>query len=113
MPKTARLLKGAQFERVFASRRSRNSELFRIHYAPSDRARLGMTVSRRVSRSAVVRNRIRRQIRESFRCLRDSLASHDFVVVAKPAAARADTRSLRDALDQLWHHWQPSGQQQP
>ncbi len=102
LPKAARLLKGAQFERVFASRRSRGNALFRIHHAPSDQARLGMTVSRRVSKSAVGRNRIRRQIRESFRCHRDQLPGQDFVVVARSAAALADTRTIRVTLDQLW-----------
>jgi ribonuclease P protein component len=102
LPRTARLLDGAQFKTVFAHRRSCGNELFRVHYVPSDQARLGMAVSRRVSRRAVVRNRIRRQIRESFRLWRDRLPPMDYVVVARSAASRADRHALREKIEQLW-----------
>jgi ribonuclease P protein component len=53
----------------------------------SDRSRLGVTVSRRVG-NAVVRNRVKRRIREWFR--RDGgalVAGRDVVVIARAAAA--------------------------
>jgi ribonuclease P protein component len=52
-----------------------------------------------------VRNRVRRQIRESFRLARGSLKPFDFVVVARPAAATADRRFLRDTLDAIWQRF--------
>jgi len=105
LPRSARLLSKAQFSAVFASRRARQSELFRVHYADSPQPRLGMAVSRRVSTRAVVRNRVRRQIRESFRLWRDQLRALDYVVVARSAAATADRRTLRASLDQLWQRF--------
>lgn len=105
LPRTARLLSGAQFKAVFAARRSCGNEFFRVHHAPSDQARLGMAVSRRVSKRAVDRNRIRRQIRESFRLRRESLEARDYVVVARSAARQADRRVLRDKLEQLWQRF--------
>ncbi len=105
MPRSARLLCGAQFKRVFDQRRASSNDYFRIHYAPADSARLGIAVSKRVSNRAVVRNRIRRQVRESFRLRRADLAAMDFVVLAKPAAAAATTTELRDALDLLWQRF--------
>jgi ribonuclease P protein component len=104
-PRCARLLGGAQFKRVFDQRKAHANALFRIHYAPADTARLGIAVSRRVSLRAVVRNRIRRQIRESFRLHRAELAALDYVVVAKPDAADATRPELRAALDQLWQRF--------
>ncbi len=65
-------------------------------------ARLGMAVSRRVSKRAVVRNRIRRQIRESFRLQRTRLPSCDLLVIARPLAAEQSKRALRSELDALW-----------
>jgi ribonuclease P protein component len=105
LPRSARLLSKAQFARVFRTRRRYDTELFSVHHAPAERARLGMAVSRRVSSRAVVRNRVRRQIRESFRLARGSLKPFDFVVVARPAAATADRRFLRDTLDAIWQRF--------
>jgi ribonuclease P protein component len=100
--RSMRLVKGAQFKRVFDQRRVHGNQLFRIHFAPAESARLGIAVSRRVSARAVDRNRIRRQIRESFRLQRPALEAMDYVVLARPAAATASNAELRDALNQLW-----------
>lgn len=104
-PRSARLLKGAEFKAVFDQRRVIANDLFRIHYADGDEPRLGMAVSKRVSPRAVARNRIRRQIRESFRLIRPRLAPLDFVILAKPAAARTESAELRRSLNQLWQRF--------
>lgn len=105
LPRSARLLSGPDFRRVFEARRTHGNDCFRIHFAPASHARLGMAVSRRVSGKAVVRNRIRRQIRESFRLSRPALAPMDYVVLARPAAAEMDRAGLRKALEQLWQRF--------
>lgn len=106
LPRTARLTGARAFDRVFAARQVRSSRYFRIHYTVSEAAgatpRLGLTVSRRVARRAVERNRVRRQIRESFRLLRPELAGLDFVVRALPGSAAVDSASLRQSLNELW-----------
>lgn len=65
-------------------------------------ARLGIAVSRKVSKRAVVRNRIKRQIRESFRLNKNLLMGMDCVVVAKQAAALTENPALRTSLDTHW-----------
>ncbi len=104
-PRSARLLTGREFRRVFDQRKASGNALFRIHYAPAASARLGVAVSKRVSPKAVIRNRIRRQVRESFRLIRTELAPCDYIVLARPAAARATPDELRKALDQLWQRF--------
>ncbi len=51
-------------------------------------ARIGFTVSKRVSKKAVERNRIRRRLREAVRLLApgQALAGHDFVLVGRRSA---------------------------
>ena len=61
-------------------------------------ARLGMTVSKRVDKRSVGRNRIRRQVREVFRLQRATLPPGDYVFQAKPEAAKFDNPGLRHAL---------------
>lgn len=66
-------------------------------------ARVGLAVSRKVSKRAVVRNRIKRTIRESFRSRRDALPALDILVIARTAAAVAAAVDLRDDLANGWH----------
>jgi ribonuclease P protein component len=63
-----------------------------------DHARLGLAVSRKVDARAVVRNRIKRQLRGAFRHHRAQLAPGDYVVVARPGAAALPPEALRDAF---------------
>ena len=108
--KSVRLTGKNRFASVFRARHVRSNRYFLIHYAPDPaqakinwaKARLGITVSRKVHRSAVQRNRIRRQIRESFRLWRPILEYNDYVVRARPAAAQLDNAALRQALNELW-----------
>ena len=103
-PQSARLLRPADFVRLRESGRRLNAQQLSIQFLKRDvpGARLGMAVSRRVSKLAVVRNRIRRQIRESFRLHRARLPACDIVVSARPSAATQTNAQLRADLDALW-----------
>jgi ribonuclease P protein component len=74
-----------------------------LYAAPSDLGgvRLGITVRRRVGK-AVVRNRVRRRLREAMRARTARLApGHDLVLVARPPAAEASWPELNQALDSV------------
>ncbi|MBZ8133822.1 ribonuclease P protein component [Afifella sp. IM 167] len=62
----------------------------------AEASRVGFTVSKRTARSAVVRNRIRRRLKEAFRQAEHAAAGAptDHVVVARPDALRADFQGL-------------------
>lgn len=64
-------------------------------------ARVGVVVSKKVSKLAVQRNRIKRLIREQFR-RNQQLGGFDFVVIAKPMAALAKNKQLTNELNYLW-----------
>ncbi|RFB78666.1 ribonuclease P protein component [Methylovirgula sp. 4M-Z18] len=69
-------------------------------HAPDSLPRFGLTVTKKVG-NAVVRNRIRRRLREVLR-LTDLPAQkgHDYVVVAREAALHAPFAALQEALRQ-------------
>jgi ribonuclease P protein component len=65
-------------------------------------ARLGLVISRKAAGSAVARNRIKRQVRESFRHWKEQLGSLDIVVIGRAGIARQPNRDLAQALEKIW-----------
>ena len=104
-PPGARLRVSAQFQATFAEGRRLNGQYFRLHARPVAEAttsRLGITVSKRVDKLAVGRNRLKRQARECFRRVRAQLPAGDYVLLARPEAAKADNPAIRAELAQLF-----------
>ncbi len=65
------------------------------------RARLGITVSKKVG-GAVVRNRVKRWVREGYRRLSgDKPSAVDVVVIAKPSAAASSYQAIAMELRRL------------
>lgn len=64
--------------------------------------RLGLAISRKVARTAVARNRIKRVIRESFRHWQDRLDALDIVVLGRAGVAAQSGKVLDDALEKTW-----------
>ncbi|KAA9131489.1 ribonuclease P protein component [Marinihelvus fidelis] len=113
-PKSSRLVNGAQYSRVFERPRVYQDRCFRILARSSDGedARLGLAVSKKVSREAVGRNRLKRVIRESFRQRRHDLADFggiDIVVLPARRAATICNRELFESLAGLWQRLIDSG----
>ncbi len=88
-----RLRRRAEFQRVSRGRR-RSVEAFTLQAAQREErdegptgARVGLTVTRKVG-NAVVRNRIRRRLKEALRATRplEAQADHDYVLVARREA---------------------------
>jgi ribonuclease P protein component len=99
-----RLRSAAEFRRVReVAPRGLAHRLMVLYVAPNEleRTRVGITVSGRVGK-AVVRNRVRRRLREALRERWDALATGvDVVVVARPSSASATWAELCQALDVL------------
>ncbi len=89
---------------MLAQRQIYHGRYIRLHACrnPLSHPRLGLIVSKKVSKRAVERNRIKRQVRASFRLHRCRLAAVDFIVAAKPGAERATNAVLRVEIDRLW-----------
>jgi ribonuclease P protein component len=101
-----RLRTGADFQRVRAARRSWAHPLLVLYAAPNELgvSRLGVSVGKRVARQAVVRNRVRRRVREAVRLRYARLApGHDLLFIARTPGAEASWAELSGAVEQLLH----------
>ena len=88
-PKTARLRKRPEFQRLSRTGKKVHSSNFVVISKTNDKGetRLGITVSAKVG-NAVVRNRIKRLVREFFRRRRHELAPGlDILVIARKSAS--------------------------
>ena len=103
-PRTSRLLTPRDFAALRTGSRRFGGSRLTAQIKPNERglARLGLAVSRRVSKLAVERNRIKRVARDSFRRHRAALGAFDILIIANPPAATADNAQLRADLEELW-----------
>lgn len=100
----ARLTTGGDYRRVFReSVRSSDAGLSVLAVRNElGYPRLGLAVSRRYAKTAILRNRIKRIARESFRLNQDRLGSLDVVVLAKAGVERLSAKDLRTVLERHW-----------
>jgi ribonuclease P protein component len=99
-----RLTRPEEFQRAFAEGcRSTLTGLVLIS-RPNGQAgsRLGLAISRKHVRRSVDRNRLKRQIRESFRLHQGALGARDYVALARPGLDRLTSTALRKELDRHW-----------
>lgn len=108
-PKSARIRFRSEFLKFFNGsevKRLGVCTLFRLPGAGVG-ARVGSTIKAKVN--SVQRNRLKRQIRESFRLHRHRLPVADYNIVV-PGGVRVGfktARVLRSQLDTLWSHENP------
>jgi len=65
--------------------------------------RLGLAISKKNTKRAVDRNRLKRIIRESFRQNLQTLPMIDLVIMAKPMAKNAENQQIFRSLQQHWN----------
>lgn len=105
-----RLLRPAEFKRVFSRAHKSTDENFTVLAIDNHSAhpRLGLAIAKKQVKSAVVRNRIKRIVRESFRRHQAVMPALDLVVLARRGVAEKDNKELCRSLQR---HWSKLGRQ--
>ena len=101
MKSTTTVKENYEFRRMYAMGKSGVSSCLVVYYRKNrlGHNRLGVTVSTKLGH-AVVRNRVRRRIREIFRLSQGKMKQgYDCIVVARTRAAHADYWELKRAFE--------------
>ena len=107
MPRSAKLRNSSEFRVVYSTGRRYDGTLMTAFVLPNPcgQHRLGITASRKVSRSAVGRNRVKRLLRASFRLSDASLAelgqNYDWVLNAKRPLLAVKMGAALDDLQRI------------
>ena len=102
--KYQRVLKNREYREIYNSSQRGGSAHFNYHILVyrQQRSRIGITVSKKVSKNAVDRNRIKRQVKEFYRLHQDQLTVGAVVITAKPSCGRANDIDRYASLEHLW-----------
>lgn len=102
-PREARLVRRGEFDAVYRAGRRRSSSHFTVFLRANElpESRFGVSIKKALG-GAVVRNRIRRRLREIVRCRRSEIpAGWDIVIHPKSAVGKAPFAELAEELLRL------------
>lgn len=100
LKKIHRINKTRELQRVYRTGKTVHTPALVIKFLPAEKFRTAFVVSKKVSKKAVDRNRIKRAVREEIRLLAPRLAVGEYMLVAKPSAAKDTNVILRKQLSE-------------
>jgi len=102
-----RLTKPADFQLVFRQGKRLKIHGLIIHYRVNNltHPRLGLAISKKIVKTAVQRNSIKRALRESFRQNQKNISSLDLVFVARYGLSNIAPSELRAILIKVWQRF--------
>ena len=103
LPKSKRLVRNGQFKDVLGQGLRASDEVLKLYMAKNDCgcSRLGVSVGKFWG-NAVVRNRLKRLLREAFRQSQDQIpAGFDYVLMISRSRGKSDKSSSKEAVRQL------------
>ncbi|MBX4200100.1 ribonuclease P protein component [Candidatus Parcubacteria bacterium] len=100
LPKAKRLSR-ALFSKLEKSQKMANSGAFLLKTGKSEVVRVGVSVSKKVSKSAVVRNTVRRRVYSAIGPIFSKLKPGLYLLTARPGAEKLRGKSLEAILRDL------------
>lgn len=104
LPRSNRLTKKSDFENAFKKGSSFDEKIFFLKLARNDLSysRFGFVVSRKISKKAVIRNKIKRVLREIIRLeLKKIKTGFDAIIIAKPDITEKTYRQIEETIERV------------
>lgn len=105
LPKENRLKKKKDFERVFKKGRGINQGFLFLKFQKNnfEESRFGFLVSQKVSKKAVVRNKIKRRLRGLISLnLSQIKKGNDVVLVTRPGLEKKDFQEIKEMINKIF-----------
>ncbi|QCI25825.1 ribonuclease P protein component [Buchnera aphidicola] len=102
--KNLRLLTTTDFKKVFNISKKNHHSIVIIFNIKNqfNYPRLGIIISKKVSKLSYQRNLIKRLVRESFRLSQHHLKKLDFIILIKPNILKLNRLEIKNFLNNLW-----------
>jgi ribonuclease P protein component len=100
LPKSRRIPRKL-FKTLLESQKYSNSPHFSLRVAPSGEPRVAVSVSKKISKKATIRNTIRRRVYSSLQQLFPTLKNNLFLIIAKVGADKMKGEALKSELAEL------------
>lgn len=103
MKKAYRIKKNKEFQNVFKNGKSFANRQLVLYYLKKDQPhfRIGLSVSKRIG-NAVMRNKVKRYLRQAFHELEDDLhQDYDFVVIARKPVNKMEYHDVKKSLQHV------------
>ncbi|UMT78184.1 ribonuclease P protein component [Staphylococcus roterodami] len=101
--KTYRIKKNADFQKIYKKGHSvanRQFVVYTYNNKELDHFRLGISVSKKLG-NAVLRNKIKRSIRENFKVHKSHIIAKDIIVIARQPAKDMTTLQIQSSLEHV------------
>lgn len=104
LPKENRLKKEKEFEKVFKGGRTLKGKSVFLRYLTNgtDKTKIGFVVSKKISKLAVIRNKIKRRMRDIVRLKKDTLKQGlSIIIISLPPIKTMAYREIKEDLENL------------
>jgi ribonuclease P protein component len=98
LKKVNRINKTRELQKVYRLGKTIHTPALVIKFLAGEKLRTAFVVSKKVSKKAVERNRIKRALREEMRLSLSNTSAGDYMIIAKGQASGYSNKDLRDQL---------------
>ncbi|MBU6447287.1 ribonuclease P protein component [Patescibacteria group bacterium] len=99
LKKANRINTTRELQKVYRGGKTLHTPALVVKFVAKLKTRIGFVISKKVSKQAVTRNRIKRVLREFMRVSIKKIQPGDYMIVVKPGADKYETFLIREQLE--------------